>query len=113
MLIHLKLIATSSGMARTSYSPRDGERLSTAVVNAIADHEGADTDEIRPHLYDVIDPDALDSLFAPRVDGRPRSGGRAVFTYHERRITVHGDGWVYVEDASDGTSESETAAADE
>lgn len=83
-------------MARTSYSRSDGERLSTAVVNAIAAHEDTDPNDIRPQLYDAVDPDALDSLFGPRVDGKPRKGGRVVFSYHGHRVSAHSDGDVYV-----------------
>ncbi len=56
-------------MEHTSYRLQDGERPSTAVVNAIADHEGTSPHEIGPRLYDAVDPDALDSLFRQRVDG--------------------------------------------
>ncbi|MFC7029117.1 HalOD1 output domain-containing protein [Halomicroarcula sp. GCM10025324] len=31
---------------------------------------------------DVVDPTALDSLFDPRYDGTPRTGGRLSFVYN-------------------------------
>ncbi|RBI63546.1 hypothetical protein DMJ13_03155 [halophilic archaeon] len=99
-------------MSRTSYSRSDGERPSTAVVNALAAHEDTDVGEIRPQLYDVVDPDALDALFGPRLDGRPRTSGRVVFTYLGHRVTVHSDGHVYVGEA-DETVESGVAPVDE
>ncbi|SIQ75707.1 hypothetical protein SAMN05421858_0307 [Haladaptatus litoreus] len=95
-------------MDRTSYRLEDDERPSIAVINAIADHEGSSPDEIRPQLYDAVDPDALDSLFQPRVDGELRRGGRAVFTYRGYRITYESDGWIHVHDnqsAASGTTE--------
>ena len=99
-------------MARTSYSRDDGERLSTAVVNAIAKHEDTAPNDVRPQLYDVVDPDALDALFGPRVDGKPRKGGRIVFTYHGHQVSAHSDGDVYVGDA-DEAGDSNAGSADE
>ncbi|MFB9805009.1 HalOD1 output domain-containing protein [Haladaptatus pallidirubidus] len=46
-------------MDRTSYRLEDDDRPSIAVINAIADHEGSSPDEIRPQLYDAVDPDAI------------------------------------------------------
>ncbi|WP_227355577.1 HalOD1 output domain-containing protein [Haladaptatus salinisoli] len=99
-------------MERTSYCLRDGESPCIAVVNAIAEHEGASPDDIGQQLYDVIDPDALDALFRPRTNGKPRSDGKAVFTYRGYRVTYRSDGWVYVVDdtaAPSGASEKKPA----
>ncbi|KZN24599.1 hypothetical protein A4G99_09560 [Haladaptatus sp. R4] len=101
-------------MEHTSYHLQDGERPSTAVVNAIADHEDASPDEIGPRLYDAVDPDALDSLFRPRVDGQVRIGGKAVFSYRGYEITYESDGMIHITDDTDTPSgASETAPADE
>lgn len=101
-------------MEHTSYRLQDGERPSTAIINAIADHEGTSPDEIGPRLYDVVDPDALDSLFRPRVDGEQRVGGKAVFGYRGYEITYESDGWIHIaDDRNPGTSASETTPADE
>jgi hypothetical protein len=96
-------------MARTSYSRDDGERLSTAVVNAIAEHEDTAPNDVRPQLYDVVDPDALDALFGPRVDGKPRKGGRIVFDYHGHTVSADSDGDVYVDDADEADASSSDA----
>ncbi|WP_266075188.1 HalOD1 output domain-containing protein [Haladaptatus caseinilyticus] len=101
-------------MERTSYRLEDGERPSTAVITAIAEYEGSSPDEIRPQLYDAVDPDALDSLFQPRVDGTFRRGGSAVFTYRGYRITYESDGWIHVnDDQSTASGASEHTPADE
>ncbi|WP_435151595.1 HalOD1 output domain-containing protein [Haladaptatus sp. DFWS20] len=100
-------------MERTSYRLEDGERPSIAVINAIADHESSLPDEIRPQLYDAVDPDALDSLFEPRVDGELRRGGRAVFTYRGYRVTYESDGWIHVNDDQDAVSGTSETPADE
>ncbi|WP_231184700.1 HalOD1 output domain-containing protein [Haladaptatus sp. DYF46] len=97
-------------MEHTSYRLQDGERPSTAVVNAIAEHEGTSSpNDIGPRLYDAVDPDALDSLFRQRVDGKIRDGGKAVFRYRGYEITYESDGWIRI--ADDPTSTSGTSGA--
>lgn len=81
--------------AEFTYRPSDSEALSTAVVTAV--REASDGDpfedstslseaEVRP-LYEVIDPDALDSLFrpTPRTD---RAEGQVTFRYAGYEVTV-------------------------
>lgn len=54
--------------------------LSEAVVTAVAKQDGIDPDNLEP-LYDVIDGNALDSLFR---DGR----GEVTFPYAGYEVTV-------------------------
>ena len=63
------------------------ESVSTAVVRAVSAVEGREPCSLRP-LADVVDPAALDSLFDPRDDGTPRTGGRLSFVYDDRCITI-------------------------
>ncbi|WP_227378575.1 HalOD1 output domain-containing protein [Haladaptatus halobius] len=56
---------------------------------AIAAHDGPDTSECPP-LYDVIDPDALDKLFAP-VHQETVHHGKVIFEYCGYQVTVHAD----------------------
>ena len=49
--------------------------------------EGREPCSLRP-LADVIDPAALDTLFDPRYDGTPRTGGRLSFVYNDCHITI-------------------------
>ena len=69
------------------YEIRPGESVSTAVVRAVSAVEGREPCSLRP-LADVIDPTALDSLFDPRYDGTPRTGGRLSFVYNDCCITI-------------------------
>ncbi|WIV67282.1 HalOD1 output domain-containing protein [Natrialbaceae archaeon AArc-T1-2] len=74
--------------------------LSFAVIDAIAEREGVDATEIEPPeyeaLYEVLNPEALDALFAPREDGTPRSNGQVKFTYCGYDVVVDSDGDVTV-----------------
>jgi hypothetical protein len=45
----------------------DDERLSTSVVLAVAEALAIDPTGLDPMLYDTLDPDALDRLFASDV----------------------------------------------
>ncbi|GAB3025473.1 HalOD1 output domain-containing protein [Natronobiforma cellulositropha] len=81
----------------------DGKRsrsLSFEVIDAVAEREGVDSTEIEPPeyeaLYDVLNPEALDALFAPRHDGTERAPGRVEFTFCGYDIVVTSDGEVTV-----------------
>jgi hypothetical protein len=69
------------------YEVGDDESLSTAVVNAVSAVDGR-TPESLPLLCRVVDPDALDRLFAPSFTGEPRSGGRLRFIYDYCYVTI-------------------------
>lgn len=77
-----------------------GTSLSYEVIAAVAEREGVDPIDIEPPeydaLYDVINPEALDSLFAPRENGLSRAGGRVEFAYCGYRVTVTSGGDVDV-----------------
>lgn len=70
---------------------------STAVVNAIAEHKGIDPLELDRPLYDVINPDALDSLFSQSTNGGAVTG-RLTFSYGKHTVHVTSDGDVQVTD---------------
>lgn len=63
------------------------ELVSTAVVRAVSAVRGHEPCSLRP-LADVVDPSALDTLFDPRYDGTPRTGGRFSFIYNDCHITI-------------------------
>lgn len=63
------------------------ESVTTAVVCAVSAVEGCTPESLQP-LTEVLDPDALDSIFSPRHDGTPRQGGRLTFVYSKCRVTI-------------------------
>ena len=63
------------------------ESVSTAVVRAVSAIEGREPRSLRP-LSDVLDPDALDALFEPRSNDRPRVGGQLSFIYSDCVVTI-------------------------
>jgi hypothetical protein len=74
---------------------RPATEYSSAVVSAVAAHDGVDETDLPP-LYDAIDPDALDALLASVQDS---GSGRASvdFEYAGHRIVVTEDRTVTVE----------------
>lgn len=61
---------------------------STAVIQRLADHKGIEPDQLETRLFDVIDPDGLDRLFASCRD--EATGFPEVrFTYESYEVIVH------------------------
>jgi len=71
------------------------DSVSQRVVETVAEAEGVPPTELRPPLYEVVDPDALDRLFAHPSP----SGSRVVFSYKNYEVTVDGEGLVSVSSA--------------
>ncbi|WP_458206956.1 HalOD1 output domain-containing protein [Haladaptatus sp. NG-SE-30] len=88
------IASTNQQSQHTSYA--EDTPLSTAVVIALAEMAGDDPAEMGVPLYDVIDPDALDSLFSDKHDGTPRMGGKVVFTILDYEVTVHSYGEINI-----------------
>lgn len=70
--------------------------VSDEVVEKVAEVEDVDPLELTPPLYDVIDPDALDKLFAS-MPTAGRMEGQVTFSYNGYEVTVCGDGHVFVQ----------------
>lgn len=70
--------------------PQHWDSLAVTVLKAVADREGVDVTDLPP-LDDIVNPDALDEVFARKHDGTPRQGGRITFSYAGYSVTVHSD----------------------
>lgn len=98
------------GRAAYRVAPND-RKTSTNVIGAVAEVTDCDLLGGDCVLYDVIDPDALDRLFADR-DGESRLvTGKVVFSLQGCRIEVRADGELVVHEPADGHGESNTSAA--
>ena len=63
------------------------DSVSTTIALAVAALEDSDIEEV-PKLAEVVDPDAMERLFAEKPDGRPREGGMLSFTLAGYEITL-------------------------
>lgn len=66
--------------------------VSQTVIEAVAEAEGVSPAELHPPLYEVINPEALDCLFAETA-----SIGKVVFNYNSCEVSVFPDGYIAVE----------------
>lgn len=73
-----------------------GEPISVRVVERVADHHDVDPLALEPRLHAVVDPDALDELFAGRDRGEGRSIGTVEFEYCNCTVTVDSKGRIDV-----------------
>ena len=82
----------------TTFDPDAGEPASEAVVAAVAAVSGAPTVDLEP-LYEVLDPDALDSLIehARRTDAGTHE---LQFAYAGYDVGVRSDGRIQLYDAT-------------
>lgn len=72
---------------------------SQLVVETIAEADSVDPVDLDSSLYEAIDPDALDQIFAATpLNGR--MDGEVTFPYEGYDVTVSGDGYVSVEERS-------------
>lgn len=113
----MKRVKNATGFPRPAprttveYEIGGDESVSTAVVRAVSAVEGRKPSSLRP-LADVVDPTALDTLFDPRYDGTPRTGGRLSFVFSDCRITIDSGEYLtlrLLEDRSDGERDRESA----
>ncbi|WP_231190384.1 HalOD1 output domain-containing protein [Haladaptatus sp. DYF46] len=86
---------TENGESHTQTTNRDSSRPlpSIQIINGVSDAAGCSVKELTP-LYEVIDPDALDRLYAPTYHGDMRSSGEVTFSYAGYRIVVDSSGTV-------------------
>ena len=83
------------------------ELLSTAVVRAVSAVEGREVLDLPP-LATVIDPDALDMLFATNGTGEPKSGGHLSLIYSQSRVTIENGEYLTIQPISDPQSSSQS-----
>ncbi|WP_255170562.1 HalOD1 output domain-containing protein [Natrononativus amylolyticus] len=70
----------------TRYDPTRDDSLVCVIVDAVATAAGCDPLEVEP-LYDCLDPEALEGLFAPRRSAEARAGSVS-FPIHDHVVTV-------------------------
>ena len=84
------------GVYHAHYDPTGAAKLSTTVIHVLADYFGVDVTDSGFVLNDLIDPDALDTLFGRKGGGDPRVGGHVGFHLWDYEVTVYSDGEITV-----------------
>ncbi|MWV63714.1 hypothetical protein GRS48_02585 [Halorubrum sp. JWXQ-INN 858] len=80
-------------MSQVQTAEGGSRSASQTVIDAVAALEGIPSTELTPPLYDVVDPDALDKVFAGKA-----SLGKVVFNYKSYEVRVDADSYVVVKD---------------
>lgn len=88
---------TRSDTGRVVVEHDGNVHIGTTIVRAIGEATGTPVAEMGTQLYDVVDPDALNHLFADRLNGVPRRGGRVVLSVAGCTVTLDGDGVITVD----------------
>ncbi|MCU4924705.1 hypothetical protein OB905_01730 [Halobacteria archaeon AArc-dxtr1] len=78
------------------YDPDGTATLTTTIVHAIATIADTDVSQGEFSLYDSIDPDALERLFATKADGSGRERGHVAFSALDHEVYVHADGDIVI-----------------
>ena len=76
------------GRGEVRYDRGDNEPTSVAVASALAEYHGDDVTDASTLLYEYVDPEALDALFADRYDGESRRMGCVRFTVESATVVV-------------------------
>lgn len=80
------------------YTEDTSRSIVSTVVEKVAEREDVEPMELQPPLYSIIDPDALNEVFAPTKGGLSRESGYIEFDYCGHEVVVHGDGHVSIGD---------------
>ncbi|WP_149797305.1 HalOD1 output domain-containing protein [Halorubrum xinjiangense] len=83
-------------MAQLNAATAHVDNVTYEVVTRVAEVEDVDPVEVTPPLNEVIDPEALNQIFASTPTG-DRMEGQVTFPYNGYEITVSGDGSVSVQ----------------
>ena len=76
---------------RIRYEPSPDEPLSIAAATALAEYHDEDVTAATTQLYDFIDPESLDALFADTQSGVVRSSGMVEFQAQGIQMTIEAD----------------------
>lgn len=93
--------STSSDSERETYEvrhePASDAPISNAITEAVATATETEQKDLRP-LYEVVEPDALDRIFAPTSSPGSETArdGHVVFSYEGCTVRVTADGRVVV-----------------
>lgn len=78
---------------------------SQAVIETVAEAEGVQPAELAPPQYEslhaIVDPTALDALFADRPNGTNRPDGTVSFRFCDYRVTVDRNGTVTLDEPTE------------
>ena len=94
-LAYVGIDATES-VSNKQLGSQIGKPPSRKVVETVAALKDTEPTELQQPLYEVIDPDALDTLFTPKRDRTAQRGGEIQFMYCGCSVLIAPNGDVNV-----------------
>jgi len=79
------------------YDRSDPQSIGVAIARAVASVSGVDPLSLEPRLYDVIDPDAVETLLSSE---KTTSNVRITFSFGRYTVTITRSGEIIVQDES-------------
>lgn len=81
----------NGGMSQVQTGVSTESNICQTVLESVAKAEETEPTELTPPLYEVIDPEALERLFANK-----HTVGKVIFNYKNHEVSVFSDGYVSV-----------------
>ena len=78
-------------MVQTQTATVPADNVTNEVIKTVAEVKDVDPLEVTPPLYEVVDPDALESLII-----NDRTLGKVIFNYSGCEVSVFSDGYISV-----------------
>lgn len=101
-------MSVSEDRPLTSFDWTEFEGPSTAIVTAVAEESGEDPVALSP-IYEVVDPDSLDTIFALGNEPTRIPTGSVQFEYHGYSVIVKANGRGYLYEQDEGQQETPTS----
>ncbi|ELY97493.1 hypothetical protein C482_12759 [Natrialba chahannaoensis JCM 10990] len=86
------------------HDPDGTALITTTIVHALSSIADTDVSQGEFSLYDSVDPDALNRLFASKADGTERSGGHVAFMALDHEVYVYANGDVIIYPPSEASA---------
>lgn len=101
--------ADSKLLHETEYDQDGNSSISDAIVEALAEVESVEPENLSMRLYDSVDSDALDSLYQTAVERPERL--RVAFTIDSYEVVVEDGGRVLVRERDDDRKQDSRSRA--
>ncbi|WP_435158149.1 DUF7504 family protein [Haladaptatus sp. DFWS20] len=79
------------------YDQQRDHSLSAVIIQEMIEAAGVEPSDIPNPLYESVDPDALEELFQPLMDGTPRENYEVSFAFAGHYITIRDGGRIQIE----------------
>lgn len=101
-------MSVNEGSPSATFDWTEFEGPSTAVVTVVAEESGKDPVALSP-IYEAVDPDSLDAIFAPVREPTRVPTGSVQFEYYGYSVIVNANGRGYLYEQDEAQQETPTS----